>query len=178
MARRDALRELQDRLAERLQRSREQATVARWLALECAGQRLLLALGSAGEIFPAQPLLPVPHTRPWFAGVANLRGQIHGVVDLAAFLGLRASAADAPPAAGAVRLVALNPSLGAHCALRVDRLDGLRAADQMQPVALPAQAAARPAFAGPVWADPQGRAWQEIDASALVREEQFLAVPA
>ena len=176
MARREALRELQDRLAERLQRSREQAAVARWLALDCGGQPLLLALASAGEIFPPQPLLPVPHTQPWFLGVASLRGQIHGVVDMAAFLGLRAAAGAAPDAAAS--LVTLNPALGAHCALRVDRLEGLRGAGQMQPAGPALPDPSRPAFAGPTWLDEQGRRWLEIDAAALVRDEHFLAVPA
>jgi twitching motility protein PilI len=175
MSKREALRELQDRLAERLQRSRTEAPPARWLALECAGQPLLLALAGAGEIFPPAPLRAVPRTQPWFLGVASLRGQLHGVVDLAVFLGLRApgEGSDAGSAAMA-RFIALNPALGAHCALRVDRLAGLRSADDLQPGA-PA-AGPRPAFAGPTWRDAMGRLWQEIDVAALARNEQFLAV--
>jgi twitching motility protein PilI len=175
MANREALRELQSRLAERLQRARTESRSASWLAVECAGQGLLAPLASAGEIFPVSALLPVPHTRPWFVGVANLRGGLHGVVDFAAFLGLREPrAADAlgEPA----RLLALNPAIGAHCALLVDRLAGLRSAAQMQQD--PDGDAVRPAFAGPVWRDGDGRGWQEIDLAALARDEQFLGIAA
>ena len=89
MANREALRELQSRLAQRLQQARSETRSMSWLAVECAGLGLLFPLSTAGEIFPVSALLPVPHTRPWFMGVANLRGGLHGVVDLAAFLGLR-----------------------------------------------------------------------------------------
>jgi twitching motility protein PilI len=175
MANREALRELQARLAERLQGARSQSQQAGWLALECAGQPLLVKLASAGEIFPVGTLLPVPHTQPWFLGVANLRGGLHGVVDFAAFLGLR------PPLAREAlrepaRLLALNATLGAHCALLVDRLAGLRSAQQLAPEAGDEAAGPKPHFAGPLWRDESGRRWQEIDLAAVARHEQFLGI--
>lgn len=175
MANREALRQLQSRLAQRLQQARTETRTISWLAVECAGLGLLLPLSSAGEIFPVSALLPVPHTRPWFMGVANLRGGLHGVVDLAAFLGLRP-----PLAADSVReqaqLLSFNASLGAHCAVLIDRLAGLRSAEHLQ--AEPADDAPRPAFASARWRDPEGRVWQEIDLAALARHEQFLGVAA
>jgi twitching motility protein PilI len=178
MANREALRELQSRLAERLQAARTETRAVSWLAVECAGAGLLVPLATAGEIFPAGALMPVPHTRPWFLGVANLRGGLHGVVDLAAFLGLRS-----PLARDAVReqarLLAFNPRLGSHCAVLVDRLAGLRSRQQLQPDTDPAEAAPRPEFAaGGRWRDADGRVWQEIDLAALARHEQFLAIAA
>lgn len=176
MANREALRELQARLAERLQLARTEARKPSWLAVECAGQGLLVSLPSAGEIFPVAPLLPVPHTQPWFMGVANLRGGLHGVVDFAAFLGLRA-----PLAHDAVReharLLALNAGFGSHCALLIDRLAGLRSADQLRPEPDDGSTP-RPSFAGAAWRDADERRWQEIDLSALARHEQFLGIAA
>ena len=176
MANREALRQLQSRLAERLQAARTETRPLSWLAVECGGHGLLMPLAGAGEIFPAGALLPVPHTQPWFLGVANLRGGLHGVVDLAAFLGLRA-----PTARDAlreeVRLLAFNPALGSHSAVLVDRLAGLRSASQLT-VEPPDDDQARPAFAAAVWRDAEGRRWQEIDLAALARHEQFLAIAA
>ena len=175
MANREALRELQSRLAERLQLARTESRSAAWLAIECAGLGLLVPLPTAGEIFPLGTLKPVPHTRPWFLGVANLRGGLHGVVDLAAFLGLRAPLAlDAlrEPA----RLLAFNAATGSHCAVLVDRLAGLRSADQLAAQAPDGQA--RPSFAAARWRDADGRVWQEIDLGALARYEPFLAIAA
>jgi twitching motility protein PilI len=175
MANRIALRELQARLALRLQQARSEVRLQSWLAVECAGQGFLVPLPTAGEIFPVGKLLPVPHTQAWFMGVANLRGGLHGVVDLAAFLGLRA-----PLAADAVReqaqLLTFNANQAAHCAVLVDRLAGLRNAAQLMAEA--ADEGHRPAFAAARWRDAEGRLWQEIDLADLARNEQFLAIAA
>jgi twitching motility protein PilI len=176
MANREALRELQQRLAERMQAAKREQRGQSWLAVECRGHGLLLPLEQAGEIFPPAALMPVPHTRSWFAGVANLRGGLHGVVDLARFLGLP----DAP-AAEAVReqsrLVAFSASLNLNCALLVDRLAGLRSTEQLR-ADDGVQSGARPAFAAARWLDAAGRPWQSLDLAALARDEQFLSIVA
>lgn len=172
MANKEALRQLQQRLALRMQQARDEPRGAAWLAVQVAGQGLLLPLQQAGEIFDVPAIVPVPHTRPWFVGVANLRGGLHAVVDFAAFLGLRP---------GGVRegahLVALNANLGLNCALLVDRLAGLRQRDELQPLD-GADTTPRPAFAGARWRDAAGAAWQEIELAALAAHGQFLAVAA
>ena len=175
MANREALRQLQSRLAARLQAARTETPGLSWLAVERAGHGFLVPLASAGEIFPAGALLPVPHTQDWFLGVANLRGGLHGVVDLAAFLGLRAPLAHDAPREQA-RLLAFNPSLRSQSAVLVDRLAGLRNASQLAPE--PEDGVARPTFASARWRDEQGRVWQEVDLAALARHEQFLAIAA
>jgi twitching motility protein PilI len=175
MANKEALRELQTRLAQRMQVAKNEPAMHAWLAVECAGQGMLLPLDQAGEIFNAGRILTVPHTRPWFAGVANLRGGLHGVVDLAVFLGLRARAPQ-EHGAEAARLVALNPSLGVNSALLVDRLAGLRHENDLTGEA--SEAAQRPGFAGARWRDNAGRPWQEIRLAALAADMQFLAIAA
>jgi twitching motility protein PilI len=172
----EALRELQNRLAQRMQAARSEQRNAAWLAVEAAGHGFLVPLAQAGEIFAVGELLPLPHTRPWFAGVANLRGGLHGVVDLAAFLGLRDAGPGEGPVRDAARLLALNAGLGALCALRIDRLAGLRNLDQMS--LQPQPPGARPGFAKAVWRDAEGRPWQELDLAALAAHEQFLAIAA
>jgi twitching motility protein PilI len=175
MANREALRQLQSRLAQRLQLVRTEARTASWLAVECGGRGFLVPLPSAGEIFPLAPMLPVPHTQAWFLGVANLRGGLHGVVDLAAFLGLRAPLA-AEGLKDSCRLVALNAAIGAQCALLVERLAGLRSGEQLE--AEPDDGESKPGFAAGTWRDGDGRRWQEIDLAALARHEQFLGIAA
>jgi len=93
MANKQALRDLQARLAERLQAARTEPLAKSWLAVECSARGFLFPLGDAGEIFAMVPLQPVPHSHRWFLGVANLRGHLHGVVDLAGFLRLSTSTA-------------------------------------------------------------------------------------
>ena len=176
MAKREALRELQSRLAQRLQAAMSEVPAASWLAVQCAGVGLIFPLRTAGEIFTAAGVLPVPHTQPWFLGVANLRGGLHGVGDMGAFLGLRKRPLTLDNLGDQARLLALNPSTGGHCALLVDRLAGLR--NQPQLTRLPDPPGARPAFAGALFRDHQQQVWQEIDLAALAQQEQFLGIAA
>lgn len=171
MAKKEALRELQSRLAERLQAARTQQRIKAWLAVDCAGHGFLFPLAEAGETFAQVPaLLPVPHTESWFLGVANLRGHLNGVVDLAGFLGL--------PSAGAARettrLVGFNAALGLNCALRVDRLAGLRNAAELTAEA--DDAGPKPAFAGARYRDGDGRLWQELSLAELAADRNFLGI--
>ena len=170
MANKEALRELQSRLAERLAAARTQQRGKSWLAVECGARGFLFPLREAGEIFPYAPLLPVPHTHPWFLGVANLRGHLNGVVDLAAFLGMKSGEAGRDQA----RLVGFNQTLDINCALLVERLAGLRSETQL--TAEPDDTGPRPAFVGQRYRDSNGRAWQELNLAELAANEAFLRI--
>ena len=177
MANKQALRELQTRLAERLQAARTQARGQSWLAVECGGHGFLLPLREAGEIFALAPIQPVPYSRDWFLGVANLRGGLFGVVQLSTFA---TGAAAAPVLNEATRaqsrLVALNEMLEVNCALLIDRLVGLRGVDAF--VASEAPQEASPPWLGHSYTDAAGGRWQEINLQALSQQPQFLSIGA
>jgi len=172
MADKEALRALQSRLAQRLQEARSIERGSAWLAVECSGQGFLFPLNEAGEIFPMTAIAAVSHAQPWFLGVANLRGQLHGVIDLAGFLGL-AAASDAREQA---MLVGLNASFDVNAVLLVDRLAGLRGDDQLSLVTEAPVSTTAPAFAGSCWIDSEGRTWQEIRLASLSRHPAFLKI--
>jgi len=113
----------------------------------------------------------VPHAHAWFLGVANLRGHLHGVVDLAGFLGVKGSEAPGQQS----RLVAFNASLDINCALLVDRLSGLRSEQQLKPHADVANGP-RPFFVGSRYTDDTGRTWQELNLAALAADDAFLRI--
>ncbi|MDT9001180.1 chemotaxis protein CheW [Paucibacter sp. APW11] len=173
MANKQALRDLQHRLAQRMQAARETTQTVQWLAVECAGQALLFPLKQAAEIFAPVPLKAVPYAKPWMLGVANLRGGLHTVIDLAMFLGLRETGNRLE--AQQARLVALNAELNINCALQVDKLLGLRGDEHFQPDT-GESSGPRPRFAGARLLDQQGRRWQVLDLEALSRHEQFLRI--
>jgi twitching motility protein PilI len=83
MANREALRELQTRLASRLQAARSGGISIAWLAVKAGESNYLFPLAQSGEIFPLINVQVVPYCRQWFMGVVNLRGGLYGVVDLA-----------------------------------------------------------------------------------------------
>ncbi|MEO6032821.1 MAG: chemotaxis protein CheW, partial [Burkholderiaceae bacterium] len=161
MANKQALRDLQSRLAERLQAARTQDRGRSWLAVECSARGFLLPLDEAGEIFALTPIAAVPHSHRWFLGVANLRGHLNGVVDLAAFLGVKTVGAGREQS----RLVGFNQALEINCTLLVDHLSGLRSDEDLVPE--PDDASARPAFVGGRYRDRGGRVWQELNLAEL-----------
>ncbi|HEC13442.1 MAG TPA: hypothetical protein ENI80_09395 [Acidiferrobacteraceae bacterium] len=58
------------------------------LAIKLDDQGLVVALGEISEVVPLTILTPVPLTKRWLRGVANVRGELLSIVDLADFFGL------------------------------------------------------------------------------------------
>ena len=170
MANKQALRDLQSRLADRLQAAQTEQRGRSWLAVECGARGFLFPLRDAGEIFPIAPMERVPHSHRWFLGVSNLRGHLHGVVDLAVFLGLKTGESNRDQA----RLVGFNQALDINCVLLVDRLSGLRSEEDLEAEA--DDGTLRPKFAGGRYRDASSRVWQELNLAALAADEAFLGI--
>jgi len=176
MAKREALRELQARLASRLQAARTEGVQASWLAVESGGRKFLFPLAQSGEIFPFASALPVPYTQSWFLGVANLRGGLYGVVDLASYVGGQLPQQRSDAGRAESRLVAFNASLEVNCALLIDRLAGLRNMDAFASSSPPPDGA--PEYFGTGYTDSNGAFWQELNLQALSQQPQFLSIGA
>lgn len=176
MANREALRELQSRLASRLQTARTAGVQASWLAVEAGGRKFLFPLEQSGEIFPFSNALPVPYTQSWFLGVANLRGGLYGVIDLASYVSGAAPAPRSDAARAESRLIALNSNLEVNCALLIDRLAGLRNTDAFSSSDEPAQDS--PGYFGSRYTDANGSQWQELNLQSLSQQPQFLSISA
>jgi len=174
MANREALRALQTRLAERLQLARTQGVAPSWLAVEAGGSKYLFPMGQAGEIFPWVAVQAVPYTQSWFMGVANLRGGLFGVVDLASYVSGQTAVVKTDFARKESRLVTLNTALDINCALLIDRLAGLRKQEAFSDFS--AKAPDAPDFFGNQYVDDNGAAWQEISLQTLVQQAHFLTI--
>lgn len=176
MANRQAIRELQSRLAEKLQIARTQGVAPSWLAVEAAGQKYLFPMTQAGEIFPWVPIQQVPYTQNWFLGVANLRGGLFGVVDLASYITGAVATVKTEFARKDSRLVVLNSGLDINCALLIDRLSGLRNQDAFSDFSGKDDDA--PAFFGNRYVDLSGQTWQDINLQLLAQQAHFLTIAA
>ncbi len=167
--RRSRLRQYQVQLLERMQAAQGAAVATgRELGVLVGGRHCLLDLTQAGEIVPQQAITGVPLTQPWYLGLANVRGNLTGIVDLAHYLG-DAAAAPGPEA----RLLTFSPSLGLPCALLVARVLGLRRLADMQ---AQGHDDAAPAWCAERYVDGDGQAWLRLDLARLVREPRFLHV--
>jgi len=177
MADREALRDFQRRLTARLQAAPTHGAQVHWLAVEAGGGHFLIPLAQAGEIFPAISAQPVPHTQPWFLGVASLRGDLYGVSDLACLIRPNLAQSSRFPATGAeAQLVTLNPALDAQCALRIDHLAGLRGLTAFKASA-PAPEGS-PGWFGSVYHDASDTPWQELNLQSLSQQPRFLRIGA
>ena len=176
MANRQAIRELQTRLADRLQIARTQGVAPSWLAVEASGKKYLFPMTQAGEIFSWAAAQAVPYTHSWFLGVANLRGGLFGVVDLASYVSGQSTPLKTEFALKESRLIALNSALDVNCALLIDRLAGLRNQDSFRDFSL--KTPGTPDYFGNLYIDPLGQSWQEINLQLLAQQAPFLAIGA
>ncbi|HMM53926.1 MAG TPA: chemotaxis protein CheW [Candidatus Desulfobacillus sp.] len=163
-----SLREFQEGLVQRLSSARSGAGAPALLGVQAGGDLWLLDLADAGEIVPLQPLTGVPLTKPWFSGIANIRGVLYGVVDFPAFQGGEAT----PPNADS-RLLILGARAGINCALLVNRTLGLRNVEQMSPQE--AAPDARP-WVGAQYLDAEGALWKRLNLRNLAAQPDFLEI--
>lgn len=167
MTKKGSLREFQAHLAKRLAGTSEQSA-AGLLGIQSGADYWLLNLADSGEIIPLSPLTSVPLTKPWFAGIANIRGNLYSVADFAAFQGK-----DATPQNSSSRLLLIGTRYGSNAALLVTRMLGLRNMDDL--TAAPTDPDAQP-WASEAYTDNEGRFWRLLNVRQLLADERFLEI--
>jgi twitching motility protein PilI len=166
--RRLSLREFQAGLAERLTSARRGESARALLGIISGKDHCLLDLSDSGEVLPLPALTGVPLTKPWFAGVANVRGALYSVVDFSAFRG-----GEATPRNTEARLLLVGARHGINSALLVNRTLGLKTLAEMREEP-PAENA--PAWSGERYVDASGQAWTRLQLKPLLEDPEFLNV--
>lgn len=165
------LKEFQESLAQRLREAHAAPVQESRLAVCSGRQQWLLRLEQIGEILPLSAtgghITAVPLTRPWFAGLANVRGKLVSVVDLGRFAG-----EEPVVLSSAARIILLADRYQFHCAVLIERLVGLRNRTRFVDAGIPGAAGAR-AWQGAMLRDGEGGLWQELDLGLLIRDEEF-----
>lgn len=183
MAKRISLREFQQGLSERLVSARRGEGAQALLGIESGsddlpgGSHWLIDLADAGEVTPLPSLTPAPLTQAWFAGIANIRGVLYGVVDFSAWRG------GAPtPINTQARLLLVGARQGVNSALLVRRALGLRPQLEMHATGetrahAGAQGTAEPAlWLGGCFKDPQDQIWTQLRIPALLSDPSYLDI--
>ena len=167
MSKTGSLREFQQQLTQRLSEASGAASASTRLGVQAGSRQWLLKLDDAGEVLSVPEMTSVPLTHSWFIGLANIRGNLAGVVDFSAFMG------EAPaPRTPESRLVLIAERFGAYSSLLVSRVAGLRNLEQFQQGAGGSE---RP-WVGAQYRDPDGGIWHELNIDALVAHDDFLRV--
>lgn len=170
MARKTSLRDFQEYLAGRLSNAARGRGSVSWLGLQSGEQNWLIDLSDSGEIVQAPEVLHVPLTKPWFAGLANIRGNLHAVTDFSVFCGGQSTAHNAN-----ARLLLVGVKFGSNAALLVTRMLGLRNPEDFSPE--------EPDPDFPVWGaarytDGQNRIWRKLSVRDLLADENFMNIGA
>ncbi len=132
------------------------------LGVQIAGQNWLVDMADISEVLTPPPLTPVPLSKEWFLGVANVRGNLYCVTDMAAY---QHQGKATGSAANRVMLVAERYAFNA--ALLVDRVLGLRDARGWR----------QSEAGGPAgYRDEQGTLWRRLDVSGLLEQTEFLQI--
>jgi twitching motility protein PilI len=165
MAKKISLREFQENVTARLRDVSAAAPVASKLGVLVGAQRWLVDLADVSEAIPVPTLAHVPLARPWFLGVANVRGNLFGAVDFSAFQG-----AEMTPVNMDSRLLLANAKFQVNAGLVVSRVIGLRNPEKFQ---------SRPKESEVPWVageyvDTEGNVWRELDIRELLTHPDFL----
>jgi twitching motility protein PilI len=171
MTRRISLREFQEQLSQRIAQAGSVAREAVRLCAAAGTERWMIELPDAGEVVSVPELTPVPRTRAWFRGIANVRGALFSVVDLAGFLGQAPTALDPDS-----RLLLVGQRFGTSVALLVDRVLGLRKVSEFTPELSAVEPDGAAPWAGEAYRDADGQRWRRLEVAALLADEDFLRV--
>lgn len=163
-----SLREFQEYLAKRLTSAARGEVSSALLGVQSGSESWLLRLAEAGEIISLPTLTPVPLTKPWFAGVANIRGSLYSVVDFSAFRG-----GEPTPFNANTRLVLIGTRFGVNSAIVVNRMLGLKPAESFAPAS---DAGDLPAWVDQVMVDQEDHRWRRLDVPALLANPEFMQI--
>ncbi|MES2501980.1 MAG: chemotaxis protein CheW [Pseudomonadota bacterium] len=168
MSKQSQLREYQTSILARLENAKKAGaeSPAGYLGVVIGGKSVLVNLQEISETLPIMDIHPVPLVKPWFLGVANVRGVLYAINDLAqlvenTFTQISSSA----------RLLLISDSVTNNVAFLVDRLVGLRKLEDMRlgetvtddSICLKAQ----------TYQDSENHTWYLLDCDKLVRSKDF-----
>lgn len=169
MSKRVSLREFQQSLSERLTQAGQGAQQGSLLGILSGEDHWLVELSEAGEVIPVPPLLDTPLTKPWYAGLANIRGMLYSVVDLAAFHDQASTSVNSQ-----ARLLLVGARYGINAALLATRAAGLKRPADLKPIESGTDPA-RP-WAGDRFLDADGVEWVRLRVQALLASPTFLNI--
>jgi twitching motility protein PilI len=173
-ASRTRLREFQAGLAERLRQAATMPSTQSRLAFRITGaqgdRHYLVDLPEAGEILSVPEITPVPLTKGWFLGLANVRGSLLSVVDLTLLTEGGTTQTDKDS-----RVLAFSPELRFNAGILVTRMMGLRNAAQLEVDDAASLPGAAP-WIGKCFRDTDGVKWEELRLAGLTTDDRFLQI--
>jgi len=168
MSKQSQLREYQTSILERLENAKKAGAEAPagYLGVVIGSKNILVSLQEISETLPIMDIHRIPIVKPWFLGVANVRGVLYAINDISqmienTFTSISSSA----------RLLLLSQSVTSNVAFVVEKMIGLRKLEEMKlreeliedEICLKSQ----------TYQDDENRIWYMLDCDKLIRSKEF-----
>ncbi len=160
MSRRLDLRQFQQDLSNRMQEKGQTGKRVTALGVEIGSELWLVEMDDIGEVHAAPPMTAVPLAKPWYCGVANVRGSLYSIVDLSAYMGYGNAQKNAHS-----RVLLIAPRHGFNTGLLVSRVLGLRN---------PRNWRRSEEGSKVLHEDSAGQIWRQLNIPELLRQPEFL----
>ncbi len=168
MAKGSQLREYQTNILARLENAKKAGaeSPAGYLGVVIGSKNVLVNLQEISETLPIADIHRVPIVKPWFLGVANVRGVLYAINDLAQML-----ESSLTTISSNARLLLMSDAITSNVAFVVDKMIGLRKLDEMKLREETAEESA--CLKAQTYQDSENRVWHMLDCDKLVRSKEF-----
>lgn len=162
MSKRFNLREFQQGLLDRMQVQAQAGNLVATLGIVVGANSWLVDMADISEVLSLPDLTTVPLSKHWYCGVANVRGNIYSIADLAAFMNFGPTTHDAQS-----RVLLIGQKYNFNTGLLVSKVLGLRNSADWQ----------RSERDGAVfYRDSTGQPWQKLDIRQLIQQPEFIQI--
>ncbi|CAN4273532.1 CheW Chemotaxis signal transduction protein [Methylophilaceae bacterium] len=169
MSKQSQLREYQNSILARLEDAKKSGAgpTAGYLGVVIGSKNVLVNLKEISETLPITDIHVVPLVKPWFLGVANVRGVIYAINDLAQLVENTLTQVSSN-----ARLLLISESVTNNVAFLVDRLVGLRKLEDMQLGETMAEESL--CLNAQTYQDRENHTWYLLDCYKLVNSKDFV----
>jgi len=171
MAKGSQLRDYQTSILARLEDAKKPGAEAPagYLGVVIGSKNVLVNLQEISETLPVADIHRVPIVKPWFLGVANVRGVLYAINDLGQMLENKLTSISSN-----ARLLLMSDAVTSNVAFVVDKMIGLRRLDEMRLREENAEESA--CLKAQTYQDQESRVWHMLDCDKLVHSKEF-AIP-
>jgi twitching motility protein PilI len=162
MSKRFNRREFQQGLLDRMQVQAEAGNQVATLGIVIGKDSWLVDMADISEVLPLPNLTAVPLTKPWYCGVANVRGNIYSITDLGAYMNLGLTARDLQS-----RVLLVGQKFNSNTGLLVSKVLGLRNSSDWTQSEQEGEV---------LYQDGSGQQWRKLDIRQLIQQPEFIQI--
>jgi twitching motility protein PilI len=162
MSKRFNLRQFQQQVLDRLQVQASGIAQISTLGVQIGQDFWLVDMTDISEVMPMPLLTPVPLTKSWYCGVANVRGNLYSIVDLKAYINKENAQREAHN-----RVLLLGQRFAFNAGLVVSKVLGLRNSGDWQQTEINGEVR---------YQDGSGQVWRKLDISQMLSQPEFLQI--